>query len=89
MKFDIEKFDGRINFGLWKVQVNDVLIQSGLHKALKGNTSKMEADKWEELDLRAASAIRLCLAKNVLANVQNFSSAKEVWERLKRVVSGK
>jgi len=45
MKFDIEKFDGRINFGLRKVQVKDVLIQLGLHKALKGNTSKMEADK--------------------------------------------
>jgi len=82
MKFDIEKFDGRINFGLWKVQVKDVLIQSGLHKALKGNTSKMEADKWEELDLRATSAIRLCLAKNVFVNVQNLSSAKELWEKL-------
>jgi len=82
MKFDIEKFDGRINFGLWKVQVKDVLIQSSLHKALKGNTSKMEVDKWEELDLRAASAIRLCLEKNVLANVQNLSSAKELWEKL-------
>jgi hypothetical protein len=32
---DIEKFDGRIDFGLWKVQVNDVLIQLRLHKALK------------------------------------------------------
>ncbi|MCI84108.1 hypothetical protein A2U01_0105384, partial [Trifolium medium] len=42
----------------------------------------MEANKWEELDLRAASAIRLCLAKIVLANVQNLSSAKELWERL-------
>jgi len=82
MKFDIEKFDGRINFGLWKVQVKDVLIQSGLHEALKGNTSKMEADKWEELDLRAASAIRVCLEKNVLANVQNLSSAKELCEKL-------
>ncbi|WJX56676.1 hypothetical protein P8452_42313 [Trifolium repens] len=70
MKFDIKKFDGRINFGLWKVQVNDVLIQSGLHKAIKGNTSKMETDKWEELDLRAASKIRLCLGNNVLANVE-------------------
>jgi hypothetical protein len=64
------------------VQVNDVLIQSRLHKALKGNTSNMEADKWEELDLRAASAIRLCLTKNVLTNVQSLSSAKELWERL-------
>ena len=36
MKFDIEKFDGIISFGLWQVQVKDLLIQSGLHKALKG-----------------------------------------------------
>ena len=53
-------------------------MQSGLHKALKGNTSDMEVDKWEELNLRAASAIRLCLEKNVLANVRNLSSAKEL-----------
>jgi hypothetical protein len=32
MKFDIEKFDDRINFGLWKLQVKDVRIQSRLHK---------------------------------------------------------
>ncbi|WJX28761.1 hypothetical protein P8452_17440 [Trifolium repens] len=89
MKFDIEKFDGRINFDMWKVQVNDVLIQSGLHKALKGNTSKMEADKWEELDLRAASAIHLCLANNVLANVQNMSSTKKLWERLEGLYQAK
>ena len=25
-RFDIEKFDGRINFGLWQVQVKDILI---------------------------------------------------------------
>ena len=64
-------------------KVKDVLIQSGLHKALKGNTSKMEADKWEELDLRAASAIRLCLAKNVLANVlEGLYQAKGISNRL-------
>jgi len=34
VKFDIEKLDGNINFGLWKVQVKDVLIHSGLHKLL-------------------------------------------------------
>ena len=32
----MEKFDGNINFGLWQIQVKDLLIQSGLHKALKG-----------------------------------------------------
>lgn len=39
VKFDVEKFDGKINFGLWQVQVKDVLIQSELHKALKGRPS--------------------------------------------------
>jgi len=69
IKCDIEKFDGRINFGLWQTQAKDVLIQYGLHKVLKGRTSNMKEEEWEELDLRVASAIRLCLAKNVLANV--------------------
>ncbi|KAL5823556.1 hypothetical protein ACOSQ3_021529 [Xanthoceras sorbifolium] len=35
LKFNVEKFDGKINFVLWQVQVKDVLIQSGLHKVLK------------------------------------------------------
>ena len=38
MRFEIEKFDGKINFGLWQVQVKDLLIQYGLHKALKGKS---------------------------------------------------
>ena len=95
-KFDVEKFDGIINFGLWQVQVKDVLIQSGLHKALKGkpvssgessSTSKNE-EEWEDLDLRAASTIRLCLAKNVLANVHGISTAKELWEKLEQLYQG-
>ncbi|MED6212602.1 hypothetical protein PIB30_084985, partial [Stylosanthes scabra] len=35
MKFDIEKFDGKMFFGLWQGQVKDVLILSGLHKMRK------------------------------------------------------
>ena len=98
VKFDMEKFDGMINFGLWQVQVKDVLIQSGLHKALKGRVSRKYSEKggssmgdeeWEELDLRAASAIRMCLAKNVLANVQDISTAKELWEKLEELYQSK
>jgi hypothetical protein len=40
MKFDIEEFDRRINFGLWKVQVKNVRIQSGLHKCGKSGHLK-------------------------------------------------
>ena len=77
MKFDVEEFDGIINFDLCQVKVNDLLIQFGLHKALKGkptttsseDSARSEVSKlvvsdeyWEELDLKAASTIRLCLA---------------------------
>ncbi|AES68367.1 hypothetical protein MTR_3g007450 [Medicago truncatula] len=44
MSFDIEKFDGITNFGLWKVQVKGVLIQSGLHKALKCGMSVIQRE---------------------------------------------
>ncbi|KAL4565087.1 hypothetical protein LXL04_029170 [Taraxacum kok-saghyz] len=92
MRFDVEKYDGRINFGLWQVQVKDVLIQSGLHKALKGKpapVSSKESSAADDLDLRAASAIRLSLAKNVLANVHGISTAKELWEKLEQLYQGK
>ena len=100
MKFDVEKFDGRINFGLWQVQVKDLLIQSGLHKALKGkptttsgkdsaiskvSKSTISDEDWEELDLKAASTIRLCLAKIILANVSRISTAKGLWENLEQM----
>ncbi|RYQ84281.1 hypothetical protein Ahy_B10g103423 [Arachis hypogaea] len=89
VKLEIEKFDGRINFGLWQIQVKDVLIQSGLHKALKKKISGIKDEEWEELDLRAASAIRLCLAKNVLANVQGMKIAKELWDKLEGLYQAK
>ena len=45
IRYEVEKFDGRINFGLWQVQVKDVLIQSELHKALKGRpTPEVSSD---------------------------------------------
>src|SRR5688572_7070674 len=108
-KFEIEKFDGRINFVLWQVQVKNVLIQSGLHKVLKGTPtsvkddkgseksessgyskkSKMNDEEWKELDMKAVSQIRLCLAKNVLANVIGLSTTKELWEKLEELYQTK
>ncbi|KAF7812914.1 Zinc finger, CCHC-type [Senna tora] len=69
-----------------------------LHKALEGKVSSKDSKKseysmsdgdWEELDLRAASTIRLCLAKNVLANVQGISTAKELWKKLEGLYQAK
>ena len=35
-KFDILKFDGKISFHIWKVQMMAILMQNGLKKALCG-----------------------------------------------------
>lgn len=82
MKIDLEKFDGRINFGLCKIQFEDVFIQLGLHKALKGNISKMDKEKGDELALRALIIIRKSFTKNILVNVLSMLSSKELWENL-------
>ena len=43
------------------------------------DSEKFRSDEeWEELDMKAASQIRLCLAKNVLANVIGLSTTKGV-----------
>ena len=44
---------------------------------------------WEELDLRTGSAIRLCLAKNILANVHGMSTTKGLWKKLEELYQAK
>ena len=36
VKFDIEKFSGKSDFGLWRVKMKALLVQHGLQDALKG-----------------------------------------------------
>ncbi|RYR65700.1 hypothetical protein Ahy_A03g011629 [Arachis hypogaea] len=62
VKLEIEKFDGRINFGLWQIQVKDVLIQSGLHKALK---EKISEDKKYSHGIAALPWIRISCGNRV------------------------
>lgn len=60
--------------------------------ATSGSDSResiMSDEDCEELDERAASTIRLCLAKNVLANVGKFPSAKQLWKRLENLYQTK
>ena len=71
-RFEVEKFNRKNNFSLWKLKVRDLLVQQGLHKALDGVNKKlasMTSSNWEDLDARALSTIRLCLGDEVLFNI--------------------
>ncbi|PKI44710.1 hypothetical protein CRG98_034887 [Punica granatum] len=84
---EMEKFDSRKDFKLWKIKIRDVLIQKGLHKALLGKEKKlksMEDDEWDEQDEKAVSTIHLCLADEVIFNVKEEKIAASLWTKLKR-----
>ena len=73
MKFKVEKFSGKIDFNLWKKRVKAALVQQNLHKALLDNEKLgiTDADEWSELALKASSTIELCLADEVINNVED------------------
>ncbi|KAL5771515.1 hypothetical protein ACOSP7_015669 [Xanthoceras sorbifolium] len=66
-KFEVVKFDRKINFTLWQVRMRVVLVQSGVQKALKGDKpADMKDADWEDIDEKARSAIQLSLSDEVL-----------------------
>jgi len=72
------------NFSLWQKRVT-LLAQQGLHKTLQGKSGKLVGtsnEDWEEMDLKAASTIQLCLADEVTYDVMNKETATGLWSRL-------
>ena len=83
IKYDVEKFCGKENFSLWQRWMKDLLIQQGVHKALLGKEKKpemMNDVEWVEMDEKATSAIHLNLGDEVIHNILEAKTAKEVWE---------
>jgi len=84
-KWDIEKFTGDNDFGLWKVKIEAVLIQQKCEKASKGEglflVTMSRAEKTEMVD-KAKSAIVLCLGDKVLREVAKEPTATSIWSKL-------
>nr|GFA39164.1 retrovirus-related Pol polyprotein from transposon TNT 1-94 [Tanacetum cinerariifolium] len=81
-KFDIEKFDGTGDFGLWRVKMRALLIQHGCGAALEGLSADMEAKAKAELNKKAHSAVILCLGNKVMREVTRETTATGVWSKL-------
>ena len=84
-KFEIKKFNGKENLGLWQKKVKTLLLQQGLHKTLQGKSAKPVSssnEDWEEMDLKVASTIQLCLADEVMYNVMDEETTIGLWSRL-------
>ena len=65
-KFDVEKFDGTNNFGMWQCEVQDVLFQQELDVALEESRPEDVDEKdWTRINRLACGMIRLCLSKEL------------------------
>ncbi|GJR80266.1 hypothetical protein Tco_0151051 [Tanacetum coccineum] len=63
-KFDIKKFDGTGDFGLWRMKMRALLIQHGCEEALEVLPANMEAEAKAELNKKAHSAV-ICVSNKV------------------------
>ena len=84
-KYEVEKFDGQNSFSLWRVKMRTLLTQQGLYKTVLGKdklSATMKEDEREELDIKALSAIKLCLSNEVLREVADEMTTAELWLRL-------
>jgi hypothetical protein len=89
-KFEVERFDGKNNFNIWKSTVEDILVQQGLYKALQGKRPEgMKDADWEELEAKTVSTIRLALAPEVKYSVLNEKSASKLWKTLEDLYMSK
>ena len=76
------------DFSLWKVQIGSLLVKQDLSVTIKGKSKKpatMSNEDWQKMDEKAMASIFLSLAKNVLFNVSNEKSTKEVWDKLQNM----
>lgn len=82
-KFEVTKFDGTGNFGLWQTRVKDLLAQQGILKVLSGKQpAKVDDDKWEEMQQQATATIRLCLNDRIMYTVMEESDPEKIWKKL-------
>nr|GEV44535.1 putative reverse transcriptase domain-containing protein [Tanacetum cinerariifolium] len=87
-KFDVEKFDGSNDFGLWHVKMRCLLIQHGWEAVLDPFLRTMtDAEKTTALKIdvykKAHSALLLCLDNKVLRKVNKEDSVAGIWLKLK------
>ena len=83
--FGIQKFDG-INFGYWRMQIEDYLCGKKLHLSLLGEKPEsMLAADWTLLDKQVLGVIRLTLSKSIVHNVTKEKTIAELMAALSRM----
>jgi len=84
-KWDIEKFTGSNNFGLWKVKMRAIIIEQKCVEALKEEAhmpAHLTLAEKTEMNDKVVSVIILCLGDNVLRAVARETIDVSMWNKL-------
>ncbi|KAH9783426.1 hypothetical protein KPL71_009306 [Citrus sinensis] len=81
-KIDVEKFDGKINFGMWRRGVMDALIQIDLDVVLKNKRHLYDEEIWDRMNEKVCGQIRSCLTNEVKYLVKDEECAVTLWRTL-------
>ena len=85
-KIVVEKFDRNVNFGMWQLKMEAILVQDGVDLALQEAENIPDGTSKEDLtamDKKARSSIILNLSNEVLRDVTTETTAKSMWDKLK------
>ncbi|KAH9689155.1 Integrase catalytic domain-containing protein [Citrus sinensis] len=63
-KIDVEKFDGKINFGMWRREVMDALIQIDLDVVLKNKRHLYDEEIWDRMNEKTCALTNLEIRNN-------------------------
>jgi hypothetical protein len=84
-RFKVDKFNGKNNFELWKLEIWDFLVQQELHKSLEEKRKKlvdMLDYEWENVDARGLNTIRFCLVDEVLFIIVGEETTSSLWRKM-------
>jgi hypothetical protein len=87
---EIETFNGK-SFELWKLNMEDLLVERDqwimVDPGMKPTGTL--ANDWKKLDRKEKSTIQLCLSDSVLLNVSEEATAKDLWDKLRKLYQSK
>ena len=84
-RYDIEKFDGYNDFGLWRMKIRALLGNLGLEEALEGETkmpTTYSVEKKKEIGKKVFNTLILILGDKVLQEVSTMKKATLLWLKL-------
>ena len=86
LRIDVVKFDGKNNFDMWRCEVMDALTVVNLEDTLwlEKKCKTTTEENWNKMNRMACVLIRSYLTQDIKYHVLHETSARQLWEILKK-----